>query len=249
MVAPVSLLTARCRLAAERDSRTASSHREALHDAGLVRRFKTGDASAFVEIVTRYHTKMLHVALRLLRNHADAEEIAQDTFVRAHRGLADFRGDSSLAAWLHRIALNLSRNRYWYFNRRQRHRAVPFDEVLGVDKTSTLAELIASPEPGPAQAAIIRDFSTLVAASMARLSTDQREILHLRNGREHSYREIAQQLDLDIGTVKSRIARARHQLRTLLAESYPQTSGDDRSPSGPWFGPRRDAGLVGVVDN
>ena len=84
--------------AAARAARTALSRKEALYDASLVRRFNTGDQSAFVEIVMRYREKMLVIAHSMLRNHADAEEIAQDTFIRAHRSLALFRGESSLSA-------------------------------------------------------------------------------------------------------------------------------------------------------
>jgi RNA polymerase sigma-70 factor (ECF subfamily) len=247
MIAPDSSGAVRFLPVTDRRSVPTPSQREARYDAGLVRRFNSGDATAFLEIVTRYRTKMLHVALPLLRNHADAEEIAQDTFVRAHRGLASFRGESSLAAWLHRIALNLSRNRYWYFNRRQRHRGVPFDEVLGADNSSTLAEMIASPEPGPVQAAVLRDFSTLVASSMALLSPGQREILLLRNGGDHSYRDIARQLDIEIGTVKSRIARARERLRFLLEEAY--ASSPHPASSSPWFESHRATGLIGTVEN
>lgn len=248
MVATASPVTTRFHPSTERASRTALSRREALHDAGLVRRFNAGDGTAFAEIVTRYRAKMMHVALRLLHNRADAEEIAQDTFIRAHRGLAAFRGESSLASWLHLITLNLSRNRYWYFNRRQRHRTLPLDEVLGVDRTSTLADLIACPEPGPVHVAATRDFAALVAASMARLSPSQREILQLRSGREHSYRDIAQELNIDIGTVKSRIARARERLRTLLGEAYTGIPRTERSAGSPWFEPHRPAGLIGLAD-
>ena len=88
---------------------------ESILDVDLVQRFNGGDESAFEEIMNRHKTRIFAAAMALLRNHADAEEITQDTFVRAHRGLAAFRGDSSLATWLHRIAVNLARNRYWYF--------------------------------------------------------------------------------------------------------------------------------------
>src|SRR5580698_7982008 len=71
----------------ERATRAAASRQEAMYDAELVRRFRDGDESAFVEIMTRYRRKILSIALALIRNRADAEEIAQDTFVRAHRGL------------------------------------------------------------------------------------------------------------------------------------------------------------------
>src|SRR4051812_12604986 len=88
-----------------------ASHSAAAEDAILVQRFNAGDEAAFVEIVERYREKVFSIALGMLRNRADAEEVAQDTFVRAYRGLAKFRGDSSLATWLHRVTMNLARNR------------------------------------------------------------------------------------------------------------------------------------------
>ena len=123
----------------DRAARAAVSHQEAAYDAELVRRFNAGDEAAFVEIMTRYREKIFSVALALLRNRADAEEIAQDTFIRAHRGLSRFRGDSSLATWLHRIAVNLARNRYWYFFRRRRQDSLSLDCALGEDNAVLIA--------------------------------------------------------------------------------------------------------------
>lgn len=214
------------RLSADRAARTASSQNEALFDAALVRRFKDGDQEAFVEIVQRYREKMLQVAYRFLRNHADAEEIAQDTFIRAHRSLAFFRGDSSLAAWLHSITLNLARNRYWYFYRRRRHTTQSFDAALTPDNEATFADLIACKSPGPVREAATGEFTTLVGECMDRLNADQREILILRNSREHTYEEIAQILQIRVGTVKSRIGRARRELRLMLSNTYPEFDAD-----------------------
>ncbi len=202
----------------ERSAHAANSRREAIYDAALVRRFNAGDEPAFVEIVTRHRAKTFRIALGLLRNRADAEEVAQDTFVRAHRGLARFRGDSSLAVWLHRIALNLSRNRYWYFHRRQRHHTFPLEANVGPDNATTFANLIASAEAHPARDLVTREFGALVATCMEQLSDPQREILQLRNARQCSYVEIGRMLGISIGTVKSRIARARINLQGRLAE-------------------------------
>ncbi len=109
MVASTDFITSAkpARTSHDRAARANASRQEALHDVELVRRFNAGDEAAFVEIITRYREKMYAVALSVLRNPADAEEIAQDTFIRAHRGLARFRGDAALSTWLHRIALNL----------------------------------------------------------------------------------------------------------------------------------------------
>ncbi len=233
------------RPAADRAARTAVSRQEAVLDAALVRRFNAGDDAAFVEIVTRYRDKMFHVALGLLRNRADAEEIAQDTFIRAHRGLARFRGDSSLSAWLHCITLNLSRNRYWYFFRRRRHATQSLDCAVSADNQATYADLVASEAPGPVREAATREFSALVAECMTKLNASQHEILMLRNVRQNSYRDIAQTLGISIGTVKSRIGRARENLRALLAKTYPEFD-PDASPS-EWFDPARPSGRHEVV--
>jgi RNA polymerase sigma factor (sigma-70 family) len=89
-----------------------------------VRHFNAGDEDTFVEIMTRHHGRVFSIALFHLRNCADAEEITQDTFIRAHRGLARFRCESSLGTWLHRIVSNLSRNRHKYYSCRRRHASV-----------------------------------------------------------------------------------------------------------------------------
>ena len=212
--------------------RTASAT-EAGRDRTLVRRFNAGDESAFVEIMTRYREKIFAVALALLRNHADAEEIAQDTFIRAHRGLARFRGDSSLATWLHRIVVNLARNRYWYFFRRHRHATLSLDCTLGTESTATLADLIAGEAADPAHEAVTNEFTTLVAAGMGKLEPRHREILTLRNVLHRSYDEIAAALGLNVGTVKSRIARARQNLRAQLAAACPEFSPDAEPAD--WF--------------
>ena len=220
-----------------------TSGQEAAHDAELVRRFNSGDDSAFVAIVTRYRGKMFAIALSHLRNHADAEEIAQDTFIRAHRGLARFRGDSSLATWLHRIAFNLSHNRYWYYFRRRRHDSLSLDSAISDDNQATVSDLIASDAPNPVREEANREFLAHVKMCMDKLSAQQREILTLRNGMDQSYDGIAQKLGISMGTVKSRIARARENLRELLVETYAEFE-PGTSPFSQWFEPSRPAGHI-----
>ncbi len=221
-------------------ARLLQARAEAKIDAELVRRFNAGDEPAFVEIIERYRERMFAVAFAMLRNRADAEEIAQDAFLRAHRGLAKFRGDSSLATWLHRIALNLSRNRYWHSVRRGRHTTDSLDTVLGEGNAATFSDLIASHESGPARTAMADEFSELVAACMEQLGERPREILTMRNLLHRSYVEIAGDLGINVGTVKSRIARAREHLRQLLTAACPEF-GPDTRPAG-WFEVTRPAG-------
>lgn len=210
--------------AAARETNSAVSKAEAAYDAELVQRFNSGEESAFNEIMNRYYGKILGLALNLLRNRADAEEIAQDTFIRAHRGLANFRGDSSLATWLYRIALNLARNRYWYFFRRRRQDSISLERPLGDETGATLADFIAADRGDPAQQTVTTEFADLIAACMEKLDARHREILTMRNSLHLPYEEIARALRINVGTVKSRIARARESLRKLLAEAAPEFS-------------------------
>ncbi len=228
-----------------RTARAAASLEESRHDTALVNRFNAGDESAFVEIVSRYRERTFAIAFSLLRSRADAEEIAQDTFIRAHRGLARFRGDSSLATWMHRIALNLARNRYWFNFRRRQHLSRSLDSAFSDDNQATLASLVASTGPNPVQEAATTEFAALVSVCMERLGPGHREILKRRNVLNWSYGEIARSFGISIGTVKSRIARARENLRILLAQACPEFA-PDAAPA-EWFDPIRPSGCVEAI--
>ncbi|MFO1452214.1 MAG: sigma-70 family RNA polymerase sigma factor [Opitutaceae bacterium] len=204
-----------------------TSQDEAVYDAQLVKRFNQGEESAFNEIMSRYYGKILGLAMNLLRNRADAEEIAQDTFLRVHRGLAAFRGDSSLATWLYRIALNLARNRYWYFFRRRRQDSISIDRPLSDESGASLADFIAADRGDPAQQTVTNEFADLISKCMEKLDSRHQEILTMRNSLHLPYEEIARALGINVGTVKSRIARARESLRKLLAEAAPEFSERD----------------------
>jgi len=225
--------------------RVALARREALIDAELVRRFNSGDESAFNEIMLRHRERLFAVALGVLHNRADADEIAQDALVRAYRALADFRGDSSLATWLHRIALNLARNRYWYFFRRRRHASLSFDSAFSDENQATLADLVASDAAGPARVAQADEFGELVGQCMERIGAGQRKILLLRNAQHWSYQAIGRSLGIKVGTVKSRIARARESLRLQLADACPEF-GPDAQPMA-WFDPVRPGAGVEAI--
>lgn len=193
---------------------------EAALDAVLVQRFNAGDETAFVQIMERYQARIFSTVLNLLHNRTDAEEVVQDTFIRAHRGLGKFRGDSSLATWLYRIAVNLARNRYWYFFRRRRQDSLSLDHALGEEGDATFADIVASADQDPAQEAATSEFTDLIAKCMEQLDRRQREILTMRNVLNLPYEEIARTLRINVGTVKSRIARARESLRAMLGEDF-----------------------------
>jgi RNA polymerase sigma-70 factor, ECF subfamily len=203
----------------EPEQMTAKAQEVAM-DRMLVDRFKNGDATAFDQLVTRYWDRIYAMTNQLLRNQQDAEEVTQDAFIRAHRGLVNFRGDSAFSTWLYQIATNLARNRYWYWWRRKRDRSLSFDAPIGHDSETTLAELIPAEQETPEDATVTQEFVGRVAECMEQLNEKHREILILRNVQNLAYEEIAEILGISVGTVKSRIARARENLREKLGEEF-----------------------------
>ena len=193
---------------------------EVAFDQVLVDRFKNGDQSAFDEMVSRYWDRIYAMVNQLLRNSQDAEEVTQDAFIRAHRGLVNFRGDSAFSTWLCQIATNLARNRYWYWWRRKRDKSVSFDAPVSADNSTTLADLIPAEVETPDDITVTQEFIDRIAQGMEKLSAKHREILTLRNIKNLSYEEIADILGISVGTVKSRIARARESLRSKLGEDF-----------------------------
>jgi RNA polymerase sigma-70 factor, ECF subfamily len=189
-------------------------------DRVLVDRFKSGDQAAFNEMVSRYWDRIYAMVHQLLRNQQDAEEVTQDAFIRAHRGLANFRGESAFSTWLYQIATNLARNRYWYWWRRKRDKTVSFDQPVSENSDTPLSEILGAEVDTPDDVTVTQEFVDRIALGMEKLSPKHREILILRNVKNLSYEEIADILQLSVGTVKSRIARARESLRSKLGEDF-----------------------------
>jgi RNA polymerase sigma-70 factor (ECF subfamily) len=216
-------------------------------DARLVSRFLEGDESAFAEIMRLHTGRLFAVSFSVVRNPSDAEEIVQDTFVRAHRGLVNFRGDSSLATWLYHIAFNLARNRYWYFYRRHRQDARSLEAVIGDQGLATFADLIADSGPDPSTEISHREFSASVQAGLKLLTPCQQEILIMRNFLDLSYNVIGAKLRINIGTVKSRIARARRNLKIIMLRDYPENSSRSTGNVRNWFATSRQTGVLPIA--
>ncbi len=189
-------------------------------DRILVDRFKHGDQSAFDEMVRRYWDRIYARVLQLLKNRQDAEEVTQDAFVRAHRGLENFRGDASFSTWLFQIATNLAHNKYWYWWRRKRDVSISLEQSISDDGSATLIDVVPSGEENPGEATVTKELVDRVADCMPQLSEKHHEILKLRLVKNLSYEEIAQNLGISVGTVKSRIARARDSLRLKLGSEF-----------------------------
>lgn len=189
-------------------------------DAQLVARFRGGDEEAFVELMSRHRARVYASARRILGTHADAEEIAQDVFVRAYLGLHTLRDEASVSTWLYRITMNLSRNRYWYYRRRRRENTLSLDGEDETGRPHTTPPV--DHGPTPCEATMASDLHAQLKCCFARLEAGHREILILRSVRNFSYDEIAHKLRINVGTVKSRISRARENLRALLFQACPE---------------------------
>jgi RNA polymerase sigma-70 factor (ECF subfamily) len=194
---------------------------ETIHpDELLIERVKAGDVAAYDAMVTRYYDRIFARVSQLLNNKQDAEEVTQDAFIRAHRGLDNFRGDASFSTWLYQIATNLAHNRYWYWFRRKRDQSISLDQPLSDDASLTLENVMPCASENPAEAVVTQEFVDRVSDCMQSLNEKHKEVLILRNVKNLTYDEIAQQLEISVGTVKSRIARARENLRGLLGDDF-----------------------------
>ena len=189
-------------------------------DKMLVARFKSGDQAAFDDIVSRYWDRIFSRVLQLLKNRQEAEEVTQDAFVRAHKGLENFRGDSSFSTWLFQIATNLAHNKYWYWWRRKRDASFSLDQNISREGSVTLVDILPAEGEDPGQTASTQELVDRVSECMPQLNEKHYEILTLRIVQNMTYEEIAQHLDISIGTVKSRIARARESLREKIGSDF-----------------------------
>ena len=186
-----------------------------LADHELVARCKAGDEAAFDELVQRHQQRAVNVAFQLLRNYEDATEVAQDAFVRIYRSISEFRGECEFTTWLHQIVVNLAHNKHRWWQRRGRAQTVSLDATLETGDGAVEFQTPATgggPDVEAAQAEFVRTLS----AKMAALPAAFREVLVLRNVENLSYEEIAAVQKCSVGTVKSRIARARDALRESM---------------------------------
>lgn len=183
----------------------------------VIARMKNGEEAAFGDLVRDNWERVFSRAYGLLKNKEDAEEVAQDTFIRARKGIDSFRGECSTSTWLHRIATNLARNKYWYWWRRKKAESLSLDAPVSEDADATFADAIASDAPTPSDNALSGEFAEMLPRAIATLDEKYAVILRMRAQQDLSYEEIADELGMTVGTVKSRLSRAREQLRAVLA--------------------------------
>jgi RNA polymerase sigma-70 factor (ECF subfamily) len=185
-------------------------------DERAITRFLAGDVAGFELIVRRYSAMVFSIAARML-GPSEAEDVVQETFLRAYRGLERFRGESTLKTWLLAIALNRIRARRGWLARLREH-FVPNTPRQGEDDGDDLFfSNVPDPNLSPEEEAVQRDRRRRLRSAMAALPQEFRTAVILRDLEGMSYQEIADALEVPVGTVRSRIARGRTILKEQLS--------------------------------
>lgn len=178
-------------------------------DEVLVSKCKRGDMAAFDELIGRYQDRVYNLAYRLTSSHDDASDMAQEAFLRVYVSLSGFRGRSAFSTWLYRVVSNVCLDE---LRRRGRRPLLVVDRAVDTGEGELVREVV-DPSPGPDEHVERRELGREIQKALAGLGDQQRLMVILRDIDELSYQEIAEILSLPLGTVKSRLSRARQALR------------------------------------
>ena len=189
-------------------------------DAQFIERLKRGDALAFEKLVQERSGEIYGLLYRLTENGEEARDLTQETFLRAFQSIGHFRGDSDLRTWIYRIAINQARNRWRWWRRRRRESTVSIDAPeIGGGRLGLVATLKSPTAKDPEQDAILSERERALKRALSGLRRVYREAVVLRDIEGFAYEEIATTLQISVGTVKSRLARGRQELRRKLEGS------------------------------
>ena len=181
----------------------------------FIERLKIGEADAFDALVVRYSADIYAVIFRLTQDAEEAADLTQETFLSALKAIKKFRGEADLKTWLVRIAINESRNRFRWWTRRRREKTFSIDAPMGENETP-FSETVSSNSANPEETILQRERENRLTKALGDLPEIFREAVVLCDIEGLSYEEIASALEVNIGTVKSRIARGREELRRKL---------------------------------
>lgn len=186
-------------------------------DQALVERVQKGDKRAFDLLVRKYQHKIVSVVSRYVSDWSEAQDVAQEAFIRAYRAIGSFRGDSAFYTWIYKIAINTAKNQIVSRGRRPPIGDIAIDDAILLDGASQLRDR-ATPE----RELMRQEIEQTVFATVEELPEELRTAITLREVDGLSYEEIAEAMNCPIGTVRSRIFRAREavdaKLRPLLSE-------------------------------
>lgn len=180
-------------------------------DQDLVRRVQQGDKAAFDLLVIKYQHRIVHLVNRYVKDPSEAQDVAQDSFIKAYKALGDFRGDSAFYTWLYRIAINTAKNYLLSRSRRHSDYEVDMQDAEQIENAPQLKD-IETPEHQLMNDQII----AVIKSAIEKLPEEMRIAITLREFEGMSYEEIAEAMDCPIGTVRSRIFRAREAIDEKL---------------------------------
>jgi RNA polymerase sigma-70 factor (ECF subfamily) len=193
-----------------------SNHTEGADTDALVRRAQAGDREAFTALVQAYSGPMYNLAFRMVGNADDAADLAQEIFVKLYRSIGRFRGNARFSTWLYALAANTCRSGLRKLRRRREREVLPLGNSDGEESRPLDT---ADPAARPDRQAQRRETRRAVETAIAGLPDEFREVITLRDLQGLAYEEIAQAVDCSIGTVKSRLARARMKVRETLVKA------------------------------
>jgi len=188
-------------------------------EAQFIERLKRGDAAAFEILVNERSGEIYGLLYRLTESSEEARDLTQETFLRAFQSIGHFRGESDLRTWIYRIAINQARNRWRWWRRRRRDATVSIDAPQPNGQASLAGTLKAENGRNPEKDALAHERERALRRALSSLKRVYREAVLLRDIEGFAYEEIAVALDISVGTVKSRLARGRQELRRKLEGS------------------------------
>jgi len=201
-----------------------TSDEDKLLEARFIAALKARDERAFNALVARFQDRVYNLIRRLLGNPEEARDVTQEVFVSVFEKVDSYRGDSSIATWIYRIATNHAKNRIKYLSRRKDRQKESLEAMLVPPTSSRLSASV----PRPDQVYTRETVSRLVDAALGQLDEEQRIVLVLRDVEGQSYEDIAAITGLQLGTVKSRLHRGRQRLKEALAPYIDPTDfGED----------------------
>jgi RNA polymerase sigma-70 factor (ECF subfamily) len=188
-------------------------------DAALLADLKAGSEAAFAMLIAQYHQPLYSLIARNLNDPADAADITQEVFIKVFRSIRGFHGDASLRTWLYRIALHEASNqrRWWSRHKRQEITIDASYEPEEEDNSSSLGIVLADQRDSPFDQAVQSELRERVEAALRQLPEAYRTVVVLREIEGFAYEEIAEILEINLGTVKSRLTRGRSALRAVLS--------------------------------
>ena len=182
-------------------------------EAMFVLRLKANEDAAYDELVRTYHGPIFHVAYRMLGDSAEASDVVQEIFLKVFRNIGGFKGEAALKTWIFRISFSEILNRLRWWKRRYRFATVSLDDDANGNGNG---HYVTDSRPTPEQILQSKEQDAAIQQALSRLSSDHRSIVVLRDIEGFAYNEIADVLGISIGTVKSRLARARSDLKKSL---------------------------------